>query len=447
MSMKFLIVSMVLFIWSVPAAGVEDKERKLLPVPDKPGQRKAEEAVKEVLKGEFARAKTWDQKVALAKVLIKYGVETKDDPTARFVLLRVARDQAAELGAFVTAFTAVDEMARWYEINPLEMKADVLARGPKRLPAQAETLAGHALALINAAIADDQYEVANRVGSLALSAAGTSGNQYLLQRAKERIGQIEKSRKAYEAAKSSLEVLKEHPDDAAANLTAGKYLCFGKDEWAKGLPLLAKGDDKSLAQVAAQDAANPKTASEQVKLADAWHDLVGSEAGPSKYKLLLRAHHWYVEALPSLTGLPRAKVVKRLDDIEEALESSPLPKRKPEIHIVADIDGSDTLRISAYEAVWTHLNYAWPSNVEINDLTWKPAEKAQNERAQNPKAGTWLLLGRKVDFASARLYKIKGRGSVGLKRAKDQIEISFDDPPFGSDIYEVIVTFGKGKTR
>jgi hypothetical protein len=444
---KLLFVPMVLLTFSLAAAGVEDKERKLLPVPDKESQQKARADMKEVLKGAFAQAKTPAQRTVLAKVLIKYGVETKNDPVARFVLLREARDQAADVAAFATAMSAVDEMARWYEINPLAMKAEVLTKGPKLSLAQSEVLARHAVNLLDAAIADDQYELADRMGSLALSAAGASTNQYLLQRAKEHIGQIEKSRKAYELAKASLEALKDHPDDRAANLTAGKYLCFAKDDWAKGLPLLVKGDNKSLAEVAAQDAANPKAATDQVKLAEVWHDLASSESPPAKYKLLLRAHHWYVEALPNLTGLPKAKVVNRLDGIEDIIDSSPLAKQKSQIHITADIDGSDTLGISAYEAVWTHREYQWPTSVEINDLTWKPAEKAQNERAQNPKAGTWPLLGRKVDFATARLYKIKGRGSVTLKRAKDQIEISFDDPPFGSDIYEVIVTFGKGKGR
>jgi hypothetical protein len=98
--------------------------------------------------------------------------------------------------------------------------------------------------------------------------------------------------------------------------------------------------------------------------------------------------------------------------------------------------------ISAYEAVWNHGAYQWPSSVKINELTWKPAEQPRN-----PKAGTAALFATKVDFTSARLTKIKGRGKVELKRAKDQIEILFDDPPFGSDIYEVVVTFGKGKTR
>jgi hypothetical protein len=447
MAMKFLFAPMALLIFSLSAAGVEDKERKLLPVPDKDSQRKARLAMKEILKADFARAKTPNQRVALARALLKYGVETKDDPVARFVLLKEALDQATDVAAFATAMTAVDEIARWYEIKPLEMKAEVLTNASKLPQASAELLVKQAFSLIDAAIADDQYELADQMGALALSAAGKSGNSYLLQRAKESAGLIERSRKAYEAAKASLETLKEKPDDRDANLTAGKFLCFVKDDWAKGLPLLAKGNDKSLAAPAAQDAANPKNATDQVKMADDWFALAGQRDGPTKYKLLLRAHYWYLEALPNLTGLPRAKVLKQMDEIEAVIDTSPLAKQKSEIHITADIDGSDTLRISAYEGLWTHGAYGWPSSVEINELTWKPAEKAQNEKAQNPQAGTWPLLGRKVDFATARLVKLKGRGTVSIKRAKDYIEISFDDPAFGSDTYEVIVTFGKGRGR
>jgi len=440
MGMKLLFISAMLFVFTVPAAGVEDKERKLLPVPDKDSQKKARAAMKETLKGEYIRAKTPAQRGNLAKVLLKYGAETKDDPVDRFVLLLEARDQAADVAAFATVLAAVDEMARWYQINPVEMKAEALTKAAKLLPAHADSLAGHALNLAGAAIADDQYELAERLGSLALTAAGKTSNRYLLQRGKERIAQVEENRKAYQLAKASLDTLKSRPDDPEANLTAGKFLCFAKKDWAKGLPLLAKGSDKSLAGLASQDAANPKAATDQVKMADDWLHRAGSEKEP--YKLLLRAHYWYVEALPNLTGLAKAKVLRQLDEIEEAIESSPLTKQQPVIHIVADIDGSDTLRISAYEAVWIHREYQWPASVEINDLAWKPADKPQN-----PKAGTWLLVGRKVDFATARLTKLKGRGTVALKPAKDQIEISFDDPAFGSDIYEVVVTFGRRKAR
>jgi hypothetical protein len=415
---------------------------KLLPVPDQDSQRKALAAIKETLKGEFARAKAPAEREALAKDLLKYGVETEDDPIACFVILQEARDQAVDVAAFATALAAIDEMARWYKINPLEMKAEVLTNGAKLLPAHAELLARHALRLVDAAIADDQYELADRMGSFALTVAGKTTDGHLLQQAKERVAQIPKNRQAYRLAKASLEILKDRPNDPEANLTAGKFLCFDKEDWAKGLPLLAKGSDKRLSGLASQDAATPKAATDQVKMADAWFQGAGSDTEPAKYKMLLRAHYWYLEALPNLGGLSKAKVIKRLDEIEEAIESSPLPKPKPDIHIVADIDGSDTLRISAYEAVWTHRSYQWPSSVEINDITWKPAAKPQN-----PKVGTWPLLGRKVDFATATLTKLKGRGTVALKTEKDLIEISFDDPPFGSDTYEVVVTFGQTKTR
>ncbi len=44
----------------------------------------------------------------------------------------------------------------------------------------------------------------------------------------------------------SQEKLKESPDDPAANLAVGSYLCFNKDQWERGLPMLAKGSDPAL---------------------------------------------------------------------------------------------------------------------------------------------------------------------------------------------------------
>ena len=56
------------------------RQRKLYPVPDQESQRKALAAIKETLKGEYARAKTPPEREALAKNLLKYGGETKDEP-------------------------------------------------------------------------------------------------------------------------------------------------------------------------------------------------------------------------------------------------------------------------------------------------------------------------------------------------------------------------------
>lgn len=112
--------------------------------------------------------------------------------------------------------------------------------------------------------------------------------------------------------------------------------------------------------------------------------------------------------------------------------------KNPEIHIIAEIDGCDTLQISETDGFWVHHSFAWPTSVKINSLDWNP--KAKPKFAQ---AGTSQLFAGKIDFLTAKLSVKKGRGSVELKKEIDRIQIRFDDYAAGSDIYEVVVSFGK----
>ena len=88
--------------------------------------------------------------------------------------------------------------------------------------------------------------------------------------------------------------LKEKPDDPDANLIVGKYQCFTKGDWDKGMPMLAKGSDEKWKALAEKDIAGADSANEQVKLGDAWWD-VSKE----------RAVYWYRLALPGLVGWRR----------------------------------------------------------------------------------------------------------------------------------------------
>ena len=81
--------------------------------------------------------------------------------------------------------------------------------------------------------------------------------------------------------------LKEKPGDTEANLTVGKYECFSKGKWDKGLPMLAKSNDDTLKSLAARDIAGADSSTEQMKLGDAWWNI-------SKE----RANYWYDMALP-----------------------------------------------------------------------------------------------------------------------------------------------------
>ncbi len=60
------------------------------------------------------------------------------------------------------------------------------------------------------------------------------------------------------------------PDDPAANVVVGRYLCLVDREWLKGFGHLAKSSDPDIQEAAKASAADPQDASELVRVADLW---------------------------------------------------------------------------------------------------------------------------------------------------------------------------------
>jgi hypothetical protein len=117
------------------------------------------------------------------------------------------------------------------------------------------------------------------------------------------------------------------------------------------------------------------------------------------------------------------------------------PTVLPELHIVAVIDGTDTVRISQHRGLWTHGDWQWPPLVRINNLAWNLKGNPSFDQV-----GTSNLFAEKIEFSTAKLTVKKARGKVELKTARDYIEIHFDDGPPGSDIYELLVSFQKAES-
>jgi hypothetical protein len=98
----------------------------------------------------------------------------------------------------------------------------------------------------------------------------------------------------------------------------GKYLCFGKGDFARGLPLLAQGDDQQLRRLAERDLGQPQETEDRLQLADAWWDLAEQSKDPGKDFMLQRAQTWYGLALPNLTGDRKKRVQGRMNQIVQA---------------------------------------------------------------------------------------------------------------------------------
>ena len=94
----------------------------------------SEKIVKSLFKAEFAKTKAADRAALAAKLLEQAG-GSKDDLTAKYVLLREARDVAAKGGDHDVYLKAADEMAASYKISVAEDRAASTHRLPGWSPA------------------------------------------------------------------------------------------------------------------------------------------------------------------------------------------------------------------------------------------------------------------------------------------------------------------------
>ena len=215
-------------------------------------------------------------------------------------------------------------MAEQFAVDDVEMKTNVLATFSKRAksPADHKAIGDQAAGLIDGAIAHDNIDLAVKLCELALPEARASRDADLLREVNARIEQCKVLGKAYREMKEAAAVLDKTPDDPQANLTVGKYYCFQKGDWEKGLPMLALGQDETLKAVAAQEIAGPAKPDDQMKVGDAWWDLAEKEHGQLQATFRSRANYWYQQALPELSGLAKAKLEKRIKECEAASGAS-----------------------------------------------------------------------------------------------------------------------------
>src|SRR5262249_22048438 len=136
-----------------------------------------------------------------------------------------------------------------------------------------QTVAEAGLDLIDDAVTAGNFKVSQDLMKVVTAAAVKAKSLVLSGRVKTRGEELDALLKEYDALKPALTKLKDSPDDAAANLQVGKFLCLRQGDWEKGLPLLAKGSDAKLKAQAANDLAKPTKAAKQVEVGDGWWNL------------------------------------------------------------------------------------------------------------------------------------------------------------------------------
>jgi hypothetical protein len=320
--MRVLTLSLALAaLLAPPLFGADDAAR--VPVPESGALIKSEKLIKDIFKDDYTAAKKKpDAALELAAKMLKQAQDTKDDPAAKYVLLRESRDLAAGAGDGAQALAAVDQMSVEFAVNAVELKAAALETAAKSTNPQADwkNTLDAALSAEDDALTADDFPAASKINKAAVVAAQKSQNKVAATALQDRGKQIDAAAKEFDALKDAFATLKDKPDDADACFKVGRFYGALKGDWDRGLPYLAKGGDEKWKALARRDLENPGKADAQAGVGDDWWDLADAEAGVAKDQLRLRAAYWYKQAAPTLTGISQSKVEKRMKDLDKLLE-------------------------------------------------------------------------------------------------------------------------------
>lgn len=302
------------------SAFAEEEGRQPLPAPA--AIAKAEATVREIFKVEYAKSKP-AERAALATQLLNQAKESSDDPASKFVLLREARDVAAKAGDGATAFRAASNLSDEFQISAGESiaaMADSLSIAtigaiPSRQVADALFAAG------STAKSDGDIKASIAILKAADVAARKGQSVPLSNAIRARLREAEALKAEVDAVDRHVATLEKTPGDPAANLAVGRYLCGIRHDWKGGLPLLAKGGDAKLKEIAAKDqAATAGTAAEQLTAADAWYDYAAAADATFQVTAKSRAYHWYQAAQPTAAGLSKVKIEARLKELQSVAQ-------------------------------------------------------------------------------------------------------------------------------
>ncbi len=302
----------VILVLSTSLGAADDVEMKA-EVPNENAQAEKVALINEIYQHDYESAQTREQKLRFARKLYHVGLETKNDPTGRFVLLRIARDIAIEQRDPITTIRAIDAMDETFQIDALQMKVASLTSiaSSARMRSEQKEIAAELISLIDQCVKSDRYSISEPLPAIAISAALKARDTSLRIAAIAREDELVRLTRDYSRIVNSLETLAVASDAPEANLAVGRFYCFSKQDWTRGLPLLAAGTDQVLKSLSLQEMAQPADA---MAIGEGWWEFAETTSEWEKKHIRKHAAMWYSKAIPDLSGLNKARVERRIQE-------------------------------------------------------------------------------------------------------------------------------------
>ena len=243
--------------------------------------------------------------------------DAENDPPAKYVLLREAREFAIDGGDMPYAMEVIDDMAKTFAINVVEMKASAMSIGFDKSNVPPVDLANSYLKVADDALAVWDLDLAHKAAYLARKIS--TGNRDMIALADQRDKIIRLRNHDLMGVVQAEKKIGKSPDDPQLNLLIGRHLCFNTNHWETGLPYLAKSPPGPVTNLAAKDLASPSDPAGMASLADGWWDLADAKNSIPAGAGHRRAAYWYAKALPGLSGDRKTMAEQRIATAESDL--------------------------------------------------------------------------------------------------------------------------------
>lgn len=329
------------------------------------------------LQGEYAKAKTASDKASLARQLAVDAGGEQATPIDLATALLEGQRLAAESGELVLALTLIDRIEEKFEVERLPLDVETFAECAKApLPAEKkrpvlQRLYQFAERLIEA----DQLTIAAELLKRTEQPVEAARDKQLAEDFAALRRRGAELYREFKPASESLDRLQESADDPTVNAAAGRYYCLARAQWARGLPLLTKGDDEPLRKLAAEELLPPDQAASQLALADAWWSYAESLFGLPKSNAQLRAGQWYREALRGLQGDDLARADQRVAALQlEGLFAldRPQEERPLELQETAYLDDLDEeMSFSLHGTLGRHGETGFRASIGLPRFLWQ----------------------------------------------------------------------------
>ncbi|HTN76192.1 MAG TPA: hypothetical protein VL096_13135 [Pirellulaceae bacterium] len=271
------------------------------PPPVDPELRAAKDKFKIRYGEHLAKVRNRPDEYAAALTVMTTDADNEKDPALKYVIYENACEAAVDLADIDAIVNLTDAMARLWNIDGLKQKQLMLARSRPMTSTALESLLATSEGLCTLAQAEGRIDVAVMLGKLALkSAEKIKGRDVKPLQVKVR--ELEAYQDASDKAKAAGEAIAKDANDASAQASLGRFLCFFKEEWDPGLKHLSLGNIDEEKQLALDDLANPSEVEMQAQLAERWYQLGKKKAGVARTACMKRANVWLTKALPQLSG-------------------------------------------------------------------------------------------------------------------------------------------------